>query len=101
MLPSILPWIINQAHELTGIERPVSAGKELIRKGLRTKWVIIKMGAKGSMLITSSTISRAPAFKVYCLFSFFLVEYLQDQDIFFRRSLLFVEISYLTYLSKH
>ncbi|KAL6006845.1 hypothetical protein ACLOJK_032341 [Asimina triloba] len=52
------------AEALTGIANPITAGKELIINGLRTKWVIIKMGPKGSMLITTSSIYCAPAFKV-------------------------------------
>lgn len=54
----------EEAESLTGIDNPVLAGKELLRKGLQTKWVIIKLGAKGSILITMSSISCAPAFKV-------------------------------------
>lgn len=53
-----------QAESLTGIEDPILAGQELLREGVRTKWVIIKMGPKGSILITPSNISCAPAFKV-------------------------------------
>lgn len=49
---------------MTRIRNPVLAGQELLKKGLRTKWVIVKMGAKGSTLITMSSISCAPAFKV-------------------------------------
>lgn len=67
----LLPWdIINlmlllcQAESLTSIGDPVLAGQELLRKGVRTKWVIVKMGQKGSILITMSSISYAPSFKV-------------------------------------
>ena len=53
-----------QAESLIGIGNPVPAGQELLRSGTRMKWVSIKMGAKGSLLITTSSISCSPAFKV-------------------------------------
>jgi len=53
-----------QAESLTGIGDPILAGQELLKRGIRTKWVIVKMGLKGSILITSSSIACAPAFKV-------------------------------------
>lgn len=53
-----------QTESLTGIGNPVLAGQELLKQGVRTKWVIVKMGAKGSILITTSSVSCAPAFKV-------------------------------------
>nr|DAD36692.1 TPA_asm: hypothetical protein HUJ06_007333 [Nelumbo nucifera] len=53
----------DEAESLTGIENPILAGQQLLRKGVRTKWVIVKMGSKGSILITMSSISCAPAFK--------------------------------------
>lgn len=56
--------IILQVETLTGIHNPVEAGKALIREGARTKWVIIKMGAKGSILIDHTAVSCAPSFKV-------------------------------------
>ncbi|BBH10219.1 pfkB-like carbohydrate kinase family protein [Prunus dulcis] len=52
------------AESLTGIENPISAGQELLKQGVHTKWVIVKMGPRGSILITRSSISCAPAFKV-------------------------------------
>ncbi|KAJ0974003.1 hypothetical protein J5N97_015968 [Dioscorea zingiberensis] len=52
------------SESLTGISNPIRAGQELIKKGSHTKWVIIKMGGKGSILITKSSIACAPAFKV-------------------------------------
>lgn len=55
---------VFQAETLMGIEDPILAGKELLRRSIRTKWVIIKMGSIGSILITRSSISCAPAFKV-------------------------------------
>ncbi|XP_047328146.1 fructokinase-1 [Impatiens glandulifera] len=54
----------EEAESLTYIKDPVLAGKELLKNSLRTKWVIIKLGAKGSILITMSSISCAPGFKV-------------------------------------
>ncbi|MCE2056211.1 hypothetical protein HAX54_044266 [Datura stramonium] len=53
-----------QAASLTGISDPVLAGQELLKNGVYTKWVIVKMGPKGSILITNSSITCAPAFKV-------------------------------------
>lgn len=49
---------------MTGIRDPILAGMEFLRKGICTEWVIVKMGSKGSILITKSSISFAPAFKV-------------------------------------
>ncbi|KAI7727523.1 hypothetical protein M8C21_003827 [Ambrosia artemisiifolia] len=54
----------EEAESITGLRNPIAAGKELLSKGVRTKWVIIKMGSKGSVLITRSSISCAPSFKV-------------------------------------
>ncbi|PWA97817.1 pfkB-like carbohydrate kinase family protein [Artemisia annua] len=54
----------EEAESMTGLRNPIAAGKELLSKGVRTKWVIIKMGSKGSVLITRSGISCAPSFKV-------------------------------------
>lgn len=63
-LSDVLLLTSEEAESLTGIASPILAGKELLQKGDRTKWVIIKMGPKGSLLITMSSISCAPAFKV-------------------------------------
>ncbi|XP_022960246.1 fructokinase-1 [Cucurbita moschata] len=54
----------DEAESLTGIKDPILAGKELLKKGVRTKWVIVKMGPRGSILITKTGIACAPAFKV-------------------------------------
>ncbi|XP_038898169.1 fructokinase-1 [Benincasa hispida] len=54
----------DEAESLTGIKDPILAGNELLKKGVRTKWVIVKMGSRGSILITKTAISCAPAFKV-------------------------------------
>lgn len=56
--------MICQAESLTGIRDPILAGMEFLRKGICTEWVVVKMGSKGSILITKSSISFAPAFKV-------------------------------------
>ncbi|KAL5792802.1 hypothetical protein ACOSP7_001396 [Xanthoceras sorbifolium] len=63
-MSDVLLLTSDEAESLTGIKHPVLAGQELLRKGLRAKWVIVKMGARGSILITKSSISCAPAFKV-------------------------------------
>ncbi|KAI4341764.1 hypothetical protein MLD38_026448 [Melastoma candidum] len=54
----------DEAESLTGIGNPIIAGLEFLKKGLRIKWVVIKMGARGSVIISRSSISCAPAFKV-------------------------------------
>ncbi|KAE8668403.1 MuDR family transposase [Hibiscus syriacus] len=51
-------------ESLTGIANPILEGQELLKKGNRAKWVVVKMGSKGSILITKSDITCAPAFKV-------------------------------------
>ncbi|XWS76300.1 hypothetical protein CRYUN_Cryun01aG0163900 [Craigia yunnanensis] len=52
------------AESLTGIANPILSGQVLLRKGVHTKWVVLKMGPKGSILMTMSSITFAPAFKV-------------------------------------
>ncbi|KAM7253796.1 hypothetical protein ACFE04_031478 [Oxalis oulophora] len=64
MMSDVILVTSDEVESLTGIGDPVLAGQELLRKGVRTKWVIVKMGAKGSILVTSSSISCAPGFKV-------------------------------------
>ncbi|KAF6173481.1 hypothetical protein GIB67_027176 [Kingdonia uniflora] len=63
-MSDVLLLTSDEAESLTGIKNPILAGQQLLNKGVRTKWVIIKMGSKGSILITRSSISCAPAFKV-------------------------------------
>ncbi|URD72700.1 pfkB family carbohydrate kinase [Musa troglodytarum] len=53
----------DEVESLTGIKNPIQAAQELISRGERTKWVIIKLGSKGSILINRSTVSCAPSFK--------------------------------------
>ncbi|CAK9153528.1 unnamed protein product [Ilex paraguariensis] len=64
-MSDVLLLTSEEAKSLTGIGNPILAAQELLRKGFRTKWVIVKMGAKGSILITMSNISCAPAFKLW------------------------------------
>ncbi|KAJ8497710.1 hypothetical protein OPV22_008262 [Ensete ventricosum] len=54
----------DEVESVTGIKNPIQAGQELISRGVRTKWVIIKLGSKGSILVNRSTVSCAPSFKV-------------------------------------
>ncbi|KAJ4767524.1 5-dehydro-2-deoxygluconokinase 1 [Rhynchospora pubera] len=54
----------DEVESLTGIQNPIKAGQELLKSSSRTKWVVIKMGSKGSLLITKSMVTSAPAFKV-------------------------------------
>lgn len=63
-MSDVLLLTSDEAEALTGIKNPILAGQELLKKGVRTKWVIVKMGSRGSILITMSSISCAPAFKV-------------------------------------
>ncbi|XWS36386.1 hypothetical protein CRYUN_Cryun20dG0080900 [Craigia yunnanensis] len=63
-MSDVLLLTADEAESLTGIANPILAGQELLRKGVRTKWVVVKMGPKGSILITTSSITCAPAFKV-------------------------------------
>ncbi|CAN0898318.1 5-dehydro-2-deoxygluconokinase 1 [Linum grandiflorum] len=63
-MSDVLLLTSDEAESLTGIGNPVLAGQELLRNGVRTKWVIVKMGPKGSILVTATSISCAPAFKV-------------------------------------
>lgn len=51
----------------------MKAGQEILRNGKGTKWVIVKMGAKGSILVTKTSVSVAPAFKVYLLSDHFSI----------------------------
>ncbi|KAK4742925.1 hypothetical protein SAY87_000926 [Trapa incisa] len=60
----VLLLTADEAKSLTGMDDPVLAGQTLLRQGTQTKWVVIKMGSKGSIIITKSTIACAPAFKV-------------------------------------
>ncbi|XP_052169926.1 fructokinase-1 isoform X2 [Diospyros lotus] len=63
-MSDVLLLTSEEAESLTGIRNPVLAGQDLLRKGSRTKWIIVKMGAIGSILISASSVSCAPAFKV-------------------------------------
>ncbi|TKY52709.1 Fructokinase-1 protein [Spatholobus suberectus] len=63
-MSEVLLLTSDEAESLTGIEDPILAGQEFLKRGIRTKWVIVKMGSRGSILITTSSIACAPAFKV-------------------------------------
>ncbi|XP_021764283.1 fructokinase-1-like [Chenopodium quinoa] len=63
-MSDVLLLTSDEAESLTGIGNPILAGKELLKRGSRTKWVIIKMGSKGSILVTFSGTSCAPSYKV-------------------------------------
>ncbi|XP_021676923.2 fructokinase-1 [Hevea brasiliensis] len=63
-MSDVLLLTSDEAESLTGIGDSLLAGQELLRSGIRTKWVIVKMGYRGSILVTMSSISCAPAFKV-------------------------------------
>ncbi|GAB4830476.1 hypothetical protein Ancab_020189 [Ancistrocladus abbreviatus] len=63
-MSDVLLLTSDEAEALTGIGNPILAGQELLKRSSRTKWVTVKMGCKGSILITLSSISCAPAFKV-------------------------------------
>ncbi|KAG8485481.1 hypothetical protein CXB51_021174 [Gossypium anomalum] len=63
-MSDVLLLTSDEAESLTGLVDPILAGQELLWKGNRTKWVVVKMGPKGSILITKSGITCASAFKV-------------------------------------
>lgn len=63
-MSDVLLLTSDEAESLTGIKNPILAGQELLKQGALMKWVVIKMGARGSIIITGSSISCAPAFKV-------------------------------------
>ncbi|KAA3471215.1 5-dehydro-2-deoxygluconokinase [Gossypium australe] len=63
-MSDVLLLTSDEAESLTGLVDPILAGQELLRKGNRTKWVVVKMGPKGSILITKFSITCASAFKV-------------------------------------
>ncbi|CAD6209704.1 unnamed protein product [Miscanthus lutarioriparius] len=63
-LSDVLLLTSDEAEALTNIRNPVQAGQELLKRGIRTKQVVIKMGSKGSIMVTKNTISCAPAFKI-------------------------------------
>ncbi|XP_044982699.1 fructokinase-1 [Hordeum vulgare subsp. vulgare] len=63
-LSDVLLLTSDEAESLTNIRNPIQAGQELLRRGTRTKWVVIKMGSKGSIMITESAVSCAPSFKI-------------------------------------
>ncbi|XP_010557162.1 PREDICTED: probable fructokinase-4 [Tarenaya hassleriana] len=63
-MSDVLLLTSEEAEALSGIRDPVQAGQQILRSGKRTNWVIVKMGSKGSILVTSSSVSLAPAFKV-------------------------------------
>ncbi|MBA0708776.1 hypothetical protein Golax_023868 [Gossypium laxum] len=63
-MSDVLLLTSDEAESLTGLVDPILAAQELLRKGNRTKWVVVKMGPKGSILITKSGITCASAFKV-------------------------------------
>ncbi|ESQ36239.1 hypothetical protein EUTSA_v10007491mg [Eutrema salsugineum] len=63
-MSDVLLLTSEEAEALTGIRNPVKAGQEILKNGKGTKWVIVKMGSKGSILVTKSSVSVAPAFKV-------------------------------------
>ncbi|XP_051118859.1 fructokinase-1-like [Andrographis paniculata] len=63
-MSDVLLLTSEEAEQLTGIEDPILAAKELLREGTRTEWVIIKMGSRGSILVAPTSISCAPAFNV-------------------------------------
>ncbi|KAJ1254775.1 hypothetical protein BS78_01G470800 [Paspalum vaginatum] len=54
----------DEADSLTNIRNPIQAGQELLKRGIRTKQVVIKMGSKGSIMIMKNAVSCAPSFKI-------------------------------------
>jgi sugar/nucleoside kinase (ribokinase family) len=52
----------TEAETLTGISDPLEAGRELLRKG--PEIVVIKLGGKGSIVVTKERVLKMPAFRV-------------------------------------
>ncbi|CAI9107686.1 OLC1v1007100C1 [Oldenlandia corymbosa var. corymbosa] len=63
-MSDVLLLTSDEAESLTGIGNPILAGQQLLQEGIRLKWVIVKMGPRGSLLISMSQIACSPAFKV-------------------------------------
>ncbi|KAL2323474.1 hypothetical protein Fmac_027853 [Flemingia macrophylla] len=63
-MSDVLLLTSDEAESLTGIGDPILAGQDLLKRGIHTKWVIVKMGSRGSILMTTSRVACAPAFKV-------------------------------------
>ncbi|KAG2554560.1 2-dehydro-3-deoxygluconokinase-like [Panicum virgatum] len=63
-LSDVLLLTSDEAESLTNVKNPIEAGQELLKRGIRTKQVVIKMGSKGSIMITKNVVSCAPSFKI-------------------------------------
>lgn len=63
-ISDVLLLTADEAESLTGLANPALAAQNLLHRGLFTKWVIIKMGSGGSMMVTSKGLFYAPALKV-------------------------------------
>ncbi|OEL29585.1 hypothetical protein BAE44_0009395 [Dichanthelium oligosanthes] len=63
-LSDVLLLTSDEAESLTNVKNPIEAGQELLKRGIRTKQVVIKMGSKGSIMITKNAVSCAPSFKI-------------------------------------
>ncbi|KAG4976738.1 5-dehydro-2-deoxygluconokinase 1 [Glycine soja] len=79
-MSDVLLLTSEEAEELTGINDPILAGQEFLKRGIRTKWVIVKMGSKGSILITASSVACAPAFKALSSHSNFFIAFVNVID---------------------
>ncbi|MCO5609515.1 hypothetical protein L7F22_063743 [Adiantum nelumboides] len=60
----VLLLTADEAKALTGLEDPTLAAKDLLAKGQRTKWVIVKLGESGCLMVTANSVYTVPAFKV-------------------------------------
>ncbi|CAN6290573.1 unnamed protein product [Urochloa humidicola] len=63
-LSDVLLLTSDEAESLTNVKNPIVAGQELLKRGIRTKQVVVKMGSKGSIMITKNAVSCAPSFKI-------------------------------------
>ncbi|KAH9322665.1 hypothetical protein KI387_017304, partial [Taxus chinensis] len=63
-MSDVLLLTADEAESLTKISNPVLAAQDLLQSGLITKWVIIKLGSRGSLMVTSNGCHYTPAFKV-------------------------------------
>ncbi|XP_002969304.2 probable fructokinase-4 isoform X1 [Selaginella moellendorffii] len=63
-LSDVLLLTADEAATLTGIDDPYAAATALLDNGMHTKWVIVKMGAQGSLMADRQGCHHVPGFKV-------------------------------------
>uniref|UniRef100_A0A0D6R9F3 Carbohydrate kinase PfkB domain-containing protein n=1 Tax=Araucaria cunninghamii TaxID=56994 RepID=A0A0D6R9F3_ARACU len=63
-MSDVLLLTAEEAESLTGHPNPILAANDLLHRGLATKWVIIKLGSRGYLMVTLKGFHYAPTFKV-------------------------------------